>query len=648
MFRGFSKLAWFISGAAVILIVLAGILMLRWIDRAGEADRQQQIEYLDAAVESCRSDIQQSVLSVLSDFRPIPQSEENFAPTSYVAGLYTSWEGNTKNPQLIRTVAVATMNDAGGADYRVYQTDKRRFVKAAWPSSVALFGDILRRLWQRQGPLPVFQPGGYGLVVSGNAPVVIYPLMTLPRPGPPPGRGPGGRNFNGPPPGRGRMRSLRRAATFGPILSGAPSPSFGRGRAAARLSGWCFVELNLEYFQDRILPESMQRYFGRPGFESYWLAVVGKNPEELLFSNQPGLTLADFSKSDASASLISPDFHFGPGFLDFNTHLPGGVGMAPPPPGEDVPGMGAIRTAVSKALADGAFGGWQLVARHQAGSIDAVVQATRRRNLAIGLTILGLLAANTLLLLVSTQRARTLARRQMEFVAGVSHELYTPLAVIQSASFNLSKGLIQEEPRVRQYGAEIQQQGRRLQEMVQQILGFASIESGRQYDLKPTQVADVAAQALDECKEMFQAGNWTVERDIEAKLPLVSADDKALRNAIKNLISNALKYAGNGKWLGIHVHAANHRGRPEVEVTVEDRGPGIEAADLPHVFEPFYRGRKVAASSVPGAGLGLSLVKRDIEAQHGRITLDTTRKIGTAFTVHLPALKSSAQSGTPK
>jgi signal transduction histidine kinase len=75
-----------------------------------------------------------------------------------------------------------------------------------------------------------------------------------------------------------------------------------------------------------------------------------------------------------------------------------------------------------------------------------------------------------------------------------------------------------------------------------------------------------------------------------------------------------------------------------VQITVEDHGPGIDPADLAHIFEPFYRGQGVLASTVPGAGLGLSIVKRHIEAQGGRVSVESTKGKGTRFTIHLPAV----------
>ena len=113
---------------------------------------------------------------------------------------------------------------------------------------------------------------------------------------------------------------------------------------------------------------------------------------------------------------------------------------------------------------------------------------------------------------------------------------------------------------------------------------------------------------------------------------------------LRNLIGNALKYGAQGKWLSITARAA--RNRKEVQITVADHGPGISSTDLPHIFEPFYRGQEVFGSQNSGAGLGLSLVERHIQAHKGRVTVETSEESGTAFTLHLPALAGDDGAGS--
>jgi signal transduction histidine kinase len=97
-----------------------------------------------------------------------------------------------------------------------------------------------------------------------------------------------------------------------------------------------------------------------------------------------------------------------------------------------------------------------------------------------------------------------------------------------------------------------------------------------------------------------------------------------------------VKYGGANRWLRVAATTVPGRRGAEVRVSVEDRGLGIAAADLPHIFEPFYRGIDAQTRQIQGNGLGLSVVKRIIEAHGGRVSVESTHGSGSTFTVHLP------------
>jgi two-component system sensor histidine kinase SenX3 len=106
-------------------------------------------------------------------------------------------------------------------------------------------------------------------------------------------------------------------------------------------------------------------------------------------------------------------------------------------------------------------------------------------------------------------------------------------------------------------------------------------------------------------------------------------------------MGNAMKYGADARWIG--VRAALTAGRLEVSVT--DRGIGIAAADQAKIFDPFYRAPDVVAAQIQGAGLGLSLVKRIVEAHGGEVSLKSAPGQGSTFTVSLPALRGDAAEG---
>jgi K+-sensing histidine kinase KdpD len=110
---------------------------------------------------------------------------------------------------------------------------------------------------------------------------------------------------------------------------------------------------------------------------------------------------------------------------------------------------------------------------------------------------------------------------------------------------------------------------------------------------------------------------------------------------VQNLVGNAIKYGKSGGWIGIR---ARSTGR-DVQLTVSDRGIGIEPAEQPRIFEPFYRAPGVIDAQIQGAGLGLSLVQRIVDAHGGRIIVQSTPGSGSEFTVHLPAASFDSREG---
>jgi len=189
---------------------------------------------------------------------------------------------------------------------------------------------------------------------------------------------------------------------------------------------------------------------------------------------------------------------------------------------------------------------------------------------------------------------------------------------------------------VQQYGDVIQREARRLINQIERMLSFAGIQSGRRvYDPQPTNVTELAERSLAEYAGTFSEGGWQIERRFAEDLPLVLTDGPALESGLKNLFENALKYAAQGKWLSVSTSVAQSTKGREVQITVADRGSGIAPKDLPHIFEPFYRGKTVAATT-SGAGLGLCLVERNLRALGGTVTVESKPGEGTSFTLHLP------------
>jgi signal transduction histidine kinase len=149
------------------------------------------------------------------------------------------------------------------------------------------------------------------------------------------------------------------------------------------------------------------------------------------------------------------------------------------------------------------------------------------------------------------------------------------------------------------------------------------------------------ARVLTNIAALPEAEGFTVEREIEPDLPPVQADAAALTHCLENLILNALKYGGEQRW--VRVRAGRADGGARVRIGVEDRGEGIDAADLPHIFEPFYRGKSAQAAQIHGAGLGLSLARDIAEGMGGNLEVASERGRGSTFTLELLAAAPAAE-----
>lgn len=391
------------------------------------------------------------------------------------------------------------------------------------------------------------------------------------------------------------------------------------GAPEVRAAGASILWLDASHIRQTLLPELVARHFGAG---SYDVTVVDRSDGKVLY------------RSDAAGSSR------GPADLRISLLGPPPENFRGAPPGPLARGSGSDRRVQGFPWllpADGQ-GRWEMAVRYRRGSLDEIVTGLRRRNLAVSFGILLLLAVAMTLIIVSARRAQRLAKLQMEFVAGVSHEFRTPVAVICSAGDNLAEGIVDPNPRVKQYGVLVRSQGRRLREMVEQILAFAAGQGGRRLELRPVDAEAVIDSALSDVHSLIEESGAVIERRIEPGLPFVTADEAALKQCLHNLVTNGLKYGGEGRWLGITARSRDG----EVDIAVADRGIGIDPAELAQVFDPFYRGEAAVASQIHGTGLGLSLARDLVQGMGGSIEAVSTPGKGSEFTLRLKAAPHSA------
>lgn len=663
-----SKWLWIGCGVLFALLLAVAALQYSWINRLSEADRQQREEALDTSIRELRRDFNGTLNESMRIFRATPNLAAGTELESHLTNLSAQWREATHRPQLISAVGLAKVNSDGAIVFKTLRMRETEFAAQEWPGELTQFREILEKRLRMPGGEPPLFPRGFACELVNGSPVLAFPLVEG--------------QLLGDEFGSRRPQESSRPTDSRALLQSLSPMQKGSAIHPPELKGWCFLEMNAEYLRTQLLPELIEQHFGRRGIDDYQLAVITGRDHQILYQasrrdvgkQAPGgkppagpaerpFSAALLASLDARATIFARQVQ-GPmpgvappqGPPPARLPLDGLEGpprdrpprrRPPPPPNNgsnDSPNgfPRPERPRPEQLVEPEDAEAWQLVVKYQAGWFEDTVTQTRWRNLVLSFGTLLILAGSIGLLALAAVRSRKLAVQQMEFVAGISHELRTPLAVIQSTSYNLAKGMIADARRVQQYGEVIQSESRRLINQVEQMLSFAGIQSGRQhYELRPARISEILERAFAEYAAAFAADGWQIEQNIQPDLPMVMADAQAMESVIKNLLQNALKYAAEGKFLRISTDTTQSGHRKEIQITIADRGPGIDPADLPHIFKPFYRGKKAWDSPAPGTGLGLSLVERHLQAHGGRVTVKPSPGGGTAFTLHLPCVSTS-------
>jgi signal transduction histidine kinase len=220
----------------------------------------------------------------------------------------------------------------------------------------------------------------------------------------------------------------------------------------------------------------------------------------------------------------------------------------------------------------------------------------------------------------------------------VAHDLRTPMARWRATA---ERALASDDPHVRREAlADCLEESDRILAMLNTLMDISEAETGTLHlDLRPLSVAALAGEVVDLYEDVAEDRGVALKVDVPAELS-VQADRERLRVALANLVDNGIKYSGPGG----RVEIAARGDRAIVAIRVADNGVGISPADLPRIWDRLYRGD--ASRSERGLGLGLSLVRAYISAQHGTVDAESTPDVGSVFTVRLPAAPLDRQGTT--
>ncbi|WP_255946345.1 sensor histidine kinase [Brucepastera parasyntrophica] len=217
------------------------------------------------------------------------------------------------------------------------------------------------------------------------------------------------------------------------------------------------------------------------------------------------------------------------------------------------------------------------------------------RNAVISFSILIILIIGMVTLVEVTRRSRQLVTSQMEFIATITHELKTPLAVISSAAQNLTDGLVKDKLKAEQYGQMIKKEATRLSITIEHYLLYSNTNTASRIRPEVCSIAELIQAALKFTEEEREELEFSTEIILPKDPVFVYGDKIALESVFQNIAQNAVRHAAQGKYLGIFVSvefAGKRKKSNHVVIKFRDRGSGISPQEQKSIFEPFVRGKK--------------------------------------------------------
>jgi signal transduction histidine kinase len=605
---------------AVLVVIVLGSLQYRWSNQVSEATSIRLADSLQMSMINWHLDFFRVFSEICVALRVDSDSGERDEWGQY-ARRYGDWKKTTANPNVVAGLYIVRPDEPSASQVLRLAANGQRFVASDALSNFEQLREELQQAAAKSGAGGLTAPTGSAIntrALDSDAELA--------------------NRFYGGAPLAGWMFEPRIPALVRPVTQKSTS-SGGRQRSSRSTADWIVIAIDRNNLQTDILPALAQRYFrGTEGLD-YQVAVTAgtKNPSPL-YSSDAGFGDTEIGDADGTMSIFVRLRDGGKGSPIRVFHTPSE---------ENGPAASVAVTWFPLLSSDaGADQDWRLIVRHRrGGALGAFIADSRRRDLAISFGVLFLLVISMGILIFTSTRAQRLAKLQMDFVTAVSHELRTPLTVISSAAENIAHGVVEGKPQLEQYGSVIGAQARKLFEMVEQILLFAAIREGQQrYSMRPLDVAEILDAALSGTAGLIRTAGFHVKQQIEPNLPRIVGDLPALSQCVQNLITNALKYGSEQKWIGIQARLAEHgvTGK-EIQISISDRGIGIAPEEIRHIFEPFYRSPSVTAAQIHGTGLGLPLAKSIMEAMKGQVTVKSAPGRGSTFTLHLPCVEHSAR-----
>jgi two-component system phosphate regulon sensor histidine kinase PhoR len=266
-------------------------------------------------------------------------------------------------------------------------------------------------------------------------------------------------------------------------------------------------------------------------------------------------------------------------------------------------------------------------------TIEGLARERFNRSMTLLIIVNAVVVIGVIVMYRSVRREIELARLKSDFVSNVSHELRTPLSLIRMFGETLQMNRIRSEEQRQEYYETIVRETDRLSRLVNKVLDFSRMESGRkEFQLVPTNLSEIVKTTIERYASYLKSEGFVVTCSYAEHVPMVSADAAAVQDALFNLLDNAAKYSDVEKRITVETKTDAHY----VYIEVEDRGIGIAMEHQKRIFDKFYRVSGGLVHKTKGSGLGLALVQGIMDAHHGKITVESAVGKGTKFRLWFP------------
>lgn len=284
---------------------------------------------------------------------------------------------------------------------------------------------------------------------------------------------------------------------------------------------------------------------------------------------------------------------------------------------------------------------WTLQTGFGNRTINVIADSSSRPQLALMAMLAVVMAAGVFFVARGAAREVRLAELKSNFVASVSHDLKTPLALIQLFAETLELGRVRTPERAAEYYRIINGEAKKLTRLIENILDFSRMEAGlRPYRTAAADLGAVTRDVVARLESQFEQGRFTVVTRVEPGLPSVDIDTGAVQQAIENLLANAMKYSREHRDIEVDVA----RTGAQVTVRVTDHGIGIDKRDLRLVFRKFYRVESGLGGGPQGCGLGLAIVEHTMRGHGGSVSVHSEPGHGSTFTLAFPIPAGTADA----